>query len=430
MGFKKIDNLFQEQLKSLEVSPNERVWNNIETQLKKKKRSIFPFWWFSGAVASILVLVSIFKPFSDDVNQNNKPNSNEIITTIPKEKNDVQPKIDTLRKNHKSLNHILISKKVDILEEPKKNSIFSNKNEKKNTYQPKKNVATVLSSYHATNINLKTLQQDFILSTQKLEGLKSKHQGLDITNFTKNNEKSIAKKSSKNWSLAPVFAVLQSNSLTDTSPINASLASSTSGKNSYAYGVQIAYKLGERWSIQSGIQLQEMAYTNTQITIHTSSSNNPFATNFSNGAVFSFDTNVANENALLAADFGANTKVTNTGNLYQNFGYIEIPLEVKYNFSRNKKINTAIVTGFSTLFLNKNEVVLNTSNFSENLQAVNLSNLNFSGNLGFDFNYSFTAKWSFHVNPMVKVQLNTFTDNANGFAPFNLGIYSGIIYQF
>ena len=64
MGDKKIDNLFQEQLKNLEVSPNKRVWNNIEAKLKKKKRKVFPFWWFSGAVASIILLTFIFNQYS------------------------------------------------------------------------------------------------------------------------------------------------------------------------------------------------------------------------------------------------------------------------------------------------------------------------------------------------------------------------------
>ena len=43
MGNKKIDNLFQEQLKNLEISPNKRVWNNIEAQLKKKNEKFFLF---------------------------------------------------------------------------------------------------------------------------------------------------------------------------------------------------------------------------------------------------------------------------------------------------------------------------------------------------------------------------------------------------
>ena len=77
MANKKIDNLFQEQLKNLEVSPNKRVWNNIETQLSKKKHRVFPFWWFTGSVASILVLVLLFYPLSADENQNINNNSNE-----------------------------------------------------------------------------------------------------------------------------------------------------------------------------------------------------------------------------------------------------------------------------------------------------------------------------------------------------------------
>ena len=122
--------------------------------------------------------------------------------------------------------------------------------------------------------------------------------------------------------------------------------------------------------------------------------------------------------------------VKSTGNLSQNFGYIEIPLEMKYNFSNNTKIEAQLVTGFSSLFLDKNKVVLNTFNTTRTGELTNLNNINFSGNLGFDFNYYLNNNWSLNINPMFKVQLNTFKTEANGFAPFNLGIYSGIKYQF
>ena len=62
MEDKKIDDLFKNQLKNLEVSPNKKVWNSIETKLKKKKRRVFPFWLFSGAAAAILVLGLFFYP--------------------------------------------------------------------------------------------------------------------------------------------------------------------------------------------------------------------------------------------------------------------------------------------------------------------------------------------------------------------------------
>lgn len=56
MEDKNIDRLFQEGLKDLEVTPNDSVWNGIESKLKKKKKNrLLPIWWFSGGVAAILV---------------------------------------------------------------------------------------------------------------------------------------------------------------------------------------------------------------------------------------------------------------------------------------------------------------------------------------------------------------------------------------
>ena len=43
MDQKKIDELFQKQLKNLESAPNQRVWSHIETKLKKKKVNKFSF---------------------------------------------------------------------------------------------------------------------------------------------------------------------------------------------------------------------------------------------------------------------------------------------------------------------------------------------------------------------------------------------------
>ncbi|WP_397444757.1 hypothetical protein [Polaribacter sp. R77954] len=430
MGNKKLDHLFQENLKNLEVTPNKRVWNNVEAQLVKKKRKIVPFWWFTGVVASILVVVSFFYPFLTTENQNRNTNSNEVITTIPEEKNIISQKKDTLQLDKKSTNDILISREDKLLKTIKKKH-FKAKSSKKENAQPQKTKAEAFwLTYNPVKIRTKNLFQNQQLLTLAIKKIQGKPYKLNIANVVKKEEVPEIKKISKNWSVASVFGVLQSNSLTDTSPINSSLASSTSGESSYAYGVQIAYKFSNKWSIQSGVHLQEIGYSNRQIAVNTSSNSNPFATQFTNGAIFSFDANVANSNEMFASDISANTFVANTGNLSQNYGYIEIPLEVKYTFLNHKKINSAIVTGFSTLFLNKNEIVLNTKNFSRNLEAPNLNNINFSGNLGFDLNYTFNPKWSFQVNPMFKIQLNTFTDNANNFAPFNFGLYSGVTYQF
>ncbi|APZ45778.1 hypothetical protein BW723_05465 [Polaribacter reichenbachii] len=429
MDHKNIDKLFQEQLKNLEVSPNKSTWNNIENKLKKKKRKVFPFWWFSGAAASVLILGILFNPFSKDENQNINDSFNETITTIPKENSTILKEKDTLILNKTLKNDVLISKTKKRTHINKNTQNLAEIKQNKNVINNRKPVKPLQFSYNSFDDNFKISQKNSALFLSNINTNKKRFKKLNIQDFNvEKKDLSTKKIKTKNWYLAPVFAVLQSNSFTNTSPINENLANSTKGKNTYSYGVQIAYKINKKWTIQSGIHLQEMSYANNRISISVSEQSSATTTEFTNGETFSFDGS-NNFNALLSSDFTTTSKTT-FGNLTQNYGYLEIPVEVKYNLSTNDKFETQIVTGFSSLFLNKNSVNLNTETISKTLEANNLNNINFSGNLGLDFNYLFDKNWSLNINPMLKMQLNTFNKNSNGFAPFNLGFYTGIQYNF
>ena len=171
-----------------------------------------------------------------------------------------------------------------------------------------------------------------------------------------------------------------------------------------------------------------MSYANNQVTVIPSISKSESSVTSISGGSFSFE-----EVSIQNLDFASNSLLNTTslnGQLNQTYGYIEIPIEVKYNFLGSNKFNTQIVAGFSSLFLNKNEVNLKNQFLSKLGKATNLNTINFSGNLGLDFNYYLNRKWSLNLNPMFKTQLNTFSEKSNGFAPFNLGIYSGIKYTF
>lgn len=431
MGDKKIDNLFQEQLKNLEVSPNKRVWNNVEAKLKKKKRKVFPFWWFSGAVASIILLTFIFSEYSSIENPKFNVNPDKTITIIPERETIINNKIDSLDLKNNRKNEILLSKEDNVIKVDKNKIIIQNSRSQKEIYKPRKSKTPLILNYNSIATNFRIVPQESPLKISKRTTIKYNDKKLDIASVIKTAKNANDNKSENNWSIAPSFAVLKSNSLSDTSPINVSLSESTSGENSYSYGVQVAYQINKKWSIQSGIHLQENSYANNQVSVNSSSERNPFATAFSNGDVFSFNkNNDITESAQLIGNSVLNAGNSNTGNISQNYGYVEIPIEVKYNFSNSNKLQTQFVTGFSTLFLNKNEVILDTQNFSRTLEATNLNNINFSGNIGFDFNYNLSKKIALNLNPMFKVQFNTFSSNSNGFAPFNIGIYTGIKYQF
>lgn len=442
MKNKNLDKLFQDQLKNLEVTPDKKVWGNIESKLKKKKRRVVPFWWFAGAAAAMLLLGMLLYPTSTDNTDFINIDSKTIVTERKEnepEKN-YQPKTDSLVQNIKIEEKILVADKKPIETKENKLEKFGFK---KKLVSEKKAMKKILI---ADNFMKDTLElsnskkntdtkKEQVFSEEKNQITEDEftetvpNTKVDLNKFIKEKDSVFSIKSLKNkWFIAPVFAVLNSNSFSNSSPVNKSLSNSTKGKSSFSYGFQIGYQINKKWSIQSGVHLQEMSFVNHQVSAVSSISESSSPLSFNSGVSFSF-----NSAPVQSADFDSGTMLSRNslnGDLNQIYGYIEIPIEVKYNFLSVKNFNTQVVAGFSSLFLNKNEVNFSSQFVSNSGTASNLNNINFSGNLGFDFNYFLNNRWSLNLNPMFKAQLDTFSENSNGFSPFNFGIYSGIKYTF
>ena len=450
MENKDIDKLFNERLINLEATPTKRVWNNIEADLKKRKRRIVPIWWFSGGVAAVLLLGVLL--FSLPKNAVNKNSNTPIIIANP-EINipDLRP-IKNKNPFNKKTPEIIVAKetkvskeKEDLRKEKTKETIFLvadelRENEEKeidnNVLQKnkekkylveasvKQNIQTINNKAIIAKENVLIKKEkafDLIDKTDLIDKNKKKYRKKDILVVLNNSREKEKIKKKKLWTISSVVAVLNANSFSNTSPISKNLGDSTKGDNSYSYGIQVAYQLDNKWSIQSGVHLQEMHFTNNQIVINEASSAVSNVT-FNSGNAFSLED-------FSLDSFSLNT-LSQNANLSQVYGYIEIPIEIKYNILKNKKFRTELVAGFSSLFLNKNSVNLKANKLYKTGKANNLNNVNFSGNLGVDFNYQFNKKWSLNLNPMFKTQLNTFNKNSEGFKPYFIGIYTGINYQF
>lgn len=463
MEHKNIDRLFQEKLKNLEATPSTRVWNGIEAKLTKKKRRVLPMWWFSGGIAAILILGFFIFPFSETTlnNINNQP----VIIATPEvniEKNNTTKQDPFLKENEEKTVIVEESKIV------KKKPVFQNKNNEKSTILVAEKTSKNIKKENRSSVSKIAMEKIFLTETALLDSIKNKTllaQENVLENLEKKESNAVTAtadsvfKSKKDllntkeevlvaeneelnnlkedfndlkisddkvWTISPVVAVLNSNSFSTASPINKNLSNSTKGNNSYSYGVQVGYQLNRKWTIQTGVHVQEIQFSNNYIAV-ASTSSSPSSAVFNSGENYSLeDTSSKNfdSNSLSLSALSLD------GNLAQTYGYIEIPVEVKYNILESKKLKTKIVAGFSSLFLNKNSIHLNSSSFSSTGKATNLNNINFSGNLGLDFNFNFDKNWSLNLNPMFKTQLNTFNENANGFKPYFIGVYTGINYQF
>ena len=450
-----IDKLFHEQLNSLQASANPKVWAAIENKIAPKKKKIIPFWWFSG-IAGVLILGFLLFPFYNKQDGSSPNNSLEnTFTTIEKET--ILENIDTTFKKNKEIENtqLVESEKQNRIEKKQKfinnrnikslkqereisdkkiamkEKVFpenltekeTQENENKNYYQQKEQTVTGAR-------RTKTEEQN-----QELYKTKPRESFIvDQENRLLKETEEKKKKGRKTWSITTNFALLNSGSFSNSSPFSENLVNSTEGQNSLGYGVQLGYKINKKWSIRSGVQLQELNYRSNNVFV-TSSRSSIASINFDDIPNVSVQ-NVANfvqADAIASDGFQTETLRTNTainGNLTQQFGYLEIPVEIKYMLNENTKLQTQLVGGFSSLFLTSNTILFNNTFSNRTGDASNLNSINFSGNLGVDFNYQFTKNWSFSVNPMLKTFLNTFSDDANEFSPFNLGVYSGVSYQF
>lgn len=73
--------------------------------------------------------------------------------------------------------------------------------------------------------------------------------------------------------------------------------------------------------------------------------------------------------------------------------YIEIPMEARYSLVQ-QKFGVNVVGGLSTYILYKNGITILNANGSTDLgEASNINNVNFSGNLGLDFDYKINKNY-------------------------------------
>ncbi|QYJ69105.1 hypothetical protein [Flavobacterium litorale] len=235
----------------------------------------------------------------------------------------------------------------------------------------------------------------------------------------------------KKWNVKPQVAPVFYNSLSDGSPINSDLANNSKDYDSnMSFGVGIDYAVTDRISIRSGINTVNLSYSTQGVEFFPSMTEQ--TSNISARNTASRTANLVVQNEGTAAEFGtAFSQETFRGSMLQEMGYIEVPVEMSYALV-NKKFGIDVIGGFSTLFLNDNNVsVVTDQGLSATLgEANNLNSINFSTNIGIGFKYRFLKSFQASFEPTFKYQLNTFSGNSGNFRPYFIGLYSGVSFSF
>jgi len=250
-------------------------------------------------------------------------------------------------------------------------------------------------------------------------------------------EEAIAESSKDKWSVGANVAPVYFSSFGEGSPIDPAFNSNTkSGELNMSYGLSVAYNVTDKLSIRTGVNKVDFGYDTNEVefspSLQGSLSSRLNNVNYSESAE---NVVVASkrQNSFAFADKSTDVianDISRNGVIAQEFGYIEVPIELDYSIIENR-FGVNFIGGVSTLFLTNNSVMINDTNETIELgEANNLNNVNFSTNIGFGLNYKFTQKIRLNVEPVFKYQLGTFSDISGSFRPFSVGVYSGLNYKF
>ena len=253
----------------------------------------------------------------------------------------------------------------------------------------------------------------------------------------KSQETQVAESISNRWSVGPSIGPVYFNSFGNGSPIHSNFVSnSKSGNVNLSYGLRVSYDISKKLSVRSGLHRVDYGYNTNEISFSaslTASTNDQidninYAATSRNLVVRNMEDSKLSEQTI-SLEFTAPSPARN-GRMIQDFGYIELPLEVNYALL-DRKFGINVIGGLSSLFLVSNSVVLEANgNTVEMGEANNINDLNLSTNIGFGLNYKFSPMLQLNLEPMFKYQLNTFTQTAGDFQPFSIGVYTGLNFKF
>jgi hypothetical protein len=248
----------------------------------------------------------------------------------------------------------------------------------------------------------------------------------------------IAETNKNKWSVGPSVAPVYFDAVGQGSPIHSSFVeNSKSGNINLSYGLTVAYDLGKRLKVRSGIHKVDYGYDTNEVVFSSSIATNSIETieniDFSQTSrtivVESKRNNTSELARSDASDFSAQSPQRD-GLMSQQLGYLEVPLELNYALV-DKKLGVNVIGGFSSLFLVDNSITLASEGLVTQVgEANNINAVNFSGNFGFGFSYQFSPKVHVNLEPVFKYQLNTFSQTAGTFNPYSVGVYSGVRFNF
>lgn len=367
-------------------------------------------------------------------NSNNKEdkstsNSHKGLTELKSE--DINSSVASSNKNSKN------QLEDEIINDAEMKSVIKNTVDNENSAVTDNAPSNDIKEDSSTDSN-KELEKDIPLLKEGNE----KESILDAIANNSNKEEDIDEKEKEDeqnrWSIAPNVAPVYYSSLGQGSSIDQQFNNnSKSGYINMSYGIAGSYAISNKLKVRAGINRVNLSQSTSNVF---ALSGSEFASRNANAEVSimgNINPRGGFENISLMSgtmfDRNSAPEIFNSrasGNIDQRFGFIEVPLELEYRLL-DRKFGINVIGGFSTFFLNQNEVYADIDGASTLIgEANNMNSTSFSANFGLGLDYNLSKKWNFNLEPQFKYQINTFNNTSGNYRPFFIGLYTGLSYKF
>lgn len=457
-GEKNIDRIFRDRLRNYDADPPVEVWNNIREKLylDRRRKRIF---WISRVAAGIALLTILSLTYF--VARNTIKNKlisedkavpetevKETVSTIEGDSSAVKMEETGPGVNVTSRIKSMDIERQSVVEQysiPAGTTAYFNKEEKMN-YITRKSILQLDYNIvrQETGISyFKRHDRAFRRDLTEEEALAEDLYTLNIT-----EEKS---KSDSRWAIGTEVSPLYSYRSLEAEN-NAAMAladnfnNTESGVIAYSGGVNVNYSLLKRLSLQSGIYYSrygvnvDNAYVFEGATADISSSTKFYSINNSSG-IIDIDENpsvdyVTNKgerkyHSTGSINLDAYSMKVNSGEITQNFEYIEVPLIIRYRLI-DRKIGFNLLGGLSTNLLVGSNTYYHARGVREKIgETTDIKPFNYSSIVGLSFDYSISRHLNINLEPTFRYYLNSINQSTIIRSyPYSIGVFTGLRYNF
>jgi hypothetical protein len=484
---KNIDRIFRERLRNFDAVPPVEVWDGIRENLylARRRKTIF---WITRVAAGIAILAALSLTYfiARNSNKENQISGNEVVKTeekLSKEKlatgESAEKKLadevtseeeltgaQSEKKTDSRTNEVEIKTMHEIYNPASpgdENGIYIGElkpaTEKvKETHYIANNESKRLFETGVIRISINQLDYNYpdtelMTSSSELHG---KPSGKDV-HVEENLQEDLyalnipeEENMRENiWAIGTEISPLYSYRSLETQNEAMSLANdlnqSETGTLAYSGGVNVSFSPLKRLSLQSGLYYSRYgmninnAYVFEDASAGATSNTKFYSINNSSGVIdieenpnVDYITNKGDRKQY-STPLSQDTYTTevNSGEIIQNFEYIEVPLILRYRLI-DRKIGFNLLGGFSTNLLVGSNAYYRSDGDREKIgETTDLNPFNYSSIVGLGLDYSVSKHLNISLEPTFRYYLNSINQSSIIRSyPYSVGVFTGLRYSF